>query len=260
MKAIVIGAGRGSRLGGRTDLVPKTLVEVVGKPMLEHILDALHQAGFRDEDIVFVCGYKEGVVRERYPKLTFVRNAEWEHNNILASLLCARDFMQEGFVSTYADIVYEPGIVSRLVSATEDIVLGVDTAWRRRYAGRTQHPETDAEKVLLDGRRITAISRHVDSDRADAEFIGVMKQSPSGAEAFTRAYDRARALFAGKTYREGRSFERAYLIDLLAELLEAGLPLHREITPGGYMEIDTEQDLAYAERWWRTWTSGNANH
>lgn len=260
MKAIVIGAGRGSRLGGRTDLVPKTLVEVVGKPMLDHILSALRQAGFADQDIVFVCGYKEDVVRERYPTLTFVRNADWEHNNILASLLCARDFMNDGFVATYADIVYEPGIVSRLVNAPEDIVLGVDTAWRRRYAGRTQHPESDAEKVRLDGRRIIAISRHVDSDRADAEFIGVMKQSARGAQQFINGYDRARALFAGKSYREGRSFERAYLIDLLAELLEAGVPLHREITPGGYMEIDTEQDLGYAERWWRTWTSGNASH
>lgn len=260
MKAIVIGAGRGSRLGGRTDLVPKTLVEVVGKPMLDHILDALHQAGFADQDIVFVCGYKEEVVRERYPNLTFVRNADWENNNILASLLCAREHMKDGFVSTYADIVYEPGIVSRLARAPEDIVLGVDTAWRRRYAGRTQHPESDAEKVRLDGRRVVAISRHVDSDLADGEFIGVMKLSARGADDFTRAYDRARAAFAGKTYREGRSFERAYLIDLLAELLEARVPLHRETTPGGYMEIDTEQDLGYAERWWRTWTSGNASH
>ena len=260
MKAIVIGAGRGSRLGGRTDFVPKTLVEVVGKPMLDHILDALHQAGFADRDIVFVCGYKEEVVRERYPNLTFVRNADWENNNILASLLCAREHMKDGFVSTYADIVYEPGIVSRLVRAPEDIVLGVDTAWRRRYAGRTQHPESDAEKVRLDGRRVVAISRHVDSDLADGEFIGVMKLSARGAEDFTRAYDRAHAAFAGKTYREGRSFERAYLIDLLAELLEARVALHRETTPGGYMEIDTEQDLGYAERWWRTWTSGNASH
>ncbi|MFZ5894429.1 MAG: NTP transferase domain-containing protein [Myxococcota bacterium] len=260
MKAIVIGAGRGSRLGGRTDLVPKTLVEVVGKPMLDHILDALHGAGFRDADIVFVCGYKEEVVRERYPNLTFVRNAEWEHNNILASLLCAREHMRDGFISTYADIVYEPGIVARLKSAPEDIVLGVDTAWRRRYMGRTLHPESDAEKVRLDGRRISAISRHVESDVADGEFIGVMKLSAQGAAEFTRAYDRAHATYAGKPFREGRSFERAYLIDLLAEMSEAGVPLFREITPGGYMEIDTQQDLEYSERWWRTWTNGNASH
>ena len=108
MKAIVIGAGRGSRLQHQTDHIPKTLVEVVGRPMLEHILDALAQAGFARKDVVFVCGYAEEVVRSRYPELTFVRNADYEHNNILASLLCAREHLQDGFVSTYADIVYEP--------------------------------------------------------------------------------------------------------------------------------------------------------
>jgi len=260
MKAIVIGAGRGSRLGGRTDLVPKTLVEVAGKPMLDHILDALQQAGFADRDIVFVCGYKQEVVRERYPALTFVENTNWEQNNILASLFCARAHMADGFVSTYADIVYEPGIVSRLRAAPEDIVLGVDTAWRRRYVGRTQHPESDAEKVRLDGRRVIQISRQLDSDRADGEFIGVMKLNARGAEALAQAYDRAHAAYAGKLYREGRSFERAYLIDLLAELSEAAVPLFREVTPGGYMEIDTQQDLEYADRWWRTWTDGKASH
>jgi L-glutamine-phosphate cytidylyltransferase len=209
---------------------------------------------------VFVCGYKQEVVRERYPALTFVENENWEHNNILASLFCAREHMSEGFISTYADIVYEPAIVSRLCSAPEDIVLGVDTAWRRRYIGRTHHPESDAEKVRFDGRRIIELSRRVDSDRADGEFIGVMKLTPSGAETLASAYDRAHATYAGKPYREGRTFERAYLIDLLAELSEAKVPLFREITAGGYMEIDTQQDLTYSDRWWRTWTDGKASH
>ena len=100
----------------------------------------------------------------------------------------------------------------------------------------------------------------MNSDLADAEFIGVMKLTARGASELTQAYDRAHAAHAGKVYREGRSFERAYLIDLLAELQESGVPLHRETTPGGYMEIDTQQDLEYSERWWRTWTNGQASH
>jgi choline kinase len=253
MKAIVIGAGRGSRLGHRTDAIPKTLVEVLGRPMLEHILDALAEAGFPRNEVVFVCGYAEDVVRRRYPELTFVRNADFEHNNILASLLCAREHLLGGFVSTYADIVYEPEIVKKLARAPEDFVLGCDTDWRRRYVARSQHPETDAEKLAAEGRRVTALSRTLPSEGASGEFIGVMKVSPSGAASLCQAFDRARAQYAGRTYREGRSFERAYLIDLLAELLEAGTPMMRENTHGGYMELDTEQDLAFAEEWWNAW-------
>lgn len=253
MRPVIIGAGRGSRLQHRTQEIPKTLVEVMGRPMLDWILDALAAGGFSRRDVVFISGYAEHVVRARYPELTFVRNENWEHNNILASLLCARDYLTEGFVATYADIVYEPGIVQRLVAAPEDLVLGCDTAYRRRYVNRTQHPETDAEKLSAEGRRVTALSRRISSEHAQGEFIGVLKATPAGASTLVGGFDRAAQLFAGGEYREGRSFERAYLIDLLAELLEAGVPMYRENTAGGYMEIDTLEDLSLAETWWNTW-------
>ena len=78
-----------------------------------------------------------------------------------------------------------------------------------------------------------------------------MKASRAGAAELVAAFDRARAQFEGGPYREGRTFERAYLIDLLAEMLEAGTEMHHVDTPGGYMEIDTLEDLAAAERWWK---------
>jgi choline kinase len=254
MKAIVIGAGRGSRLGHRTDEIPKALVEVLGRPMLDGILEAFAAAGFARSQIVYVCGYAEDVVRRRYPDLTFVRNAEWESNNVLASLMCAREHLVDGFVSSYADIVYEPGIVERLRRATEDLVLGADSEWRRRYVKRSQHPETDAEKLCTSGRRVTRLSRRIPSEEASGEFIGVLKASPRGAQQLLGAFDAAKARFAGKPYREGRTFERAYLIDLLAEMLEAEAPLYGEFTPGGYMEIDTLEDVSLAEEWWDAWT------
>lgn len=252
MRPVIIGAGRGSRLGPETDAIPKTLVKVMGRPMLDWILEALAAAGFTRRDVVFVCGYAEDVVRARYPEFTFVHNARWEHNNILLSLLCAREYLQGGFLSTYADIVYDSAIVQKLVNAREPIVVGCDTAWRRRYSGRSQHPETDAEKLIADGRRVQRISRHIPSEQASGEFIGVMKLSATGADELCDAFDRAEAAYAGKVFREGRSFEKAYLIDLLQHMLEGGSEMQREDTPGGYMEIDTREDLALAQEWWES--------
>jgi L-glutamine-phosphate cytidylyltransferase len=251
VRPIIIGAGRGMRLGHETDQVPKTLVPVMGRPMLEWVLEALAQAGFSRRDVIFICGYAEDVVRQRYPEFTFVKNEDWANNNILLSLLCAREHLTGGFLSTYADIVYEGAVVEKLVAAKDDIVLGCDTHWRRRYTTRQQHPETDAEKLRAEGRRVVELSRRIESEKAQGEFIGVMKLSAAGAEGFVSAFDRARQSFAGKTYREGRSFEKAYLIDLLADMLEQGSVMHREDTAGGYMEIDTLEDLGHAERWWK---------
>ncbi|HEX3595250.1 MAG TPA: NTP transferase domain-containing protein, partial [Polyangiaceae bacterium] len=250
MKAIVIGAGRGSRLGHRTDEIPKTLVEVMGRSMFDFILDALVTGGIARKDIIFIAGYAQEQIERRYPDLTYVRNDDWANNNILLSLLTARAYLADGFLATYADIVYEGDIVRKLLASSADITLGCDTRWRRRYVDRSQHPETDAEKLRAEGSRVVELSRRIPSDRATGEFIGVMKVSRKGARELTDAFDQARAGFEGRTYREGRSFERAYLIDLLAEMLEAGVEMHHEDTAGGYMELDTLEDLAAAERWW----------
>jgi choline kinase len=251
MRPIVIGAGRGSRLGPETDEIPKALVPVMGRPMLEWILEALGSAGFARKDVLFICGYKADVVRARYPELSYVENREWERNNILGSLLCARAALGAGFLSTYADIVYRGSTVQKLVASPHDKVLACDTDWRRRYVDRSQHPETDAEKMRAEGERVVELSRRIASERAGGEFIGVMKLSAEGAREMVAAFDEARARQAGGVWREGRTFERAYLIDLFQEMIERGSVFHRVDTHGGYMELDTLEDLACADKWWR---------
>jgi L-glutamine-phosphate cytidylyltransferase len=255
VRAIVIGAGRGSRLGSETAQIPKTMVRVMGRPMLDWILDALAAAGFPRSEVVFVAGYAEEVIRANYPELTIVRNADWANNNILESLLMAREYMADGFVSTYSDIVYEPDIAARLRHNPANFVLGCDVNWRRRYVGRTQHPETDAEKLRFEGARVVELSRKIPSEQATGEFIGVMKLEPGAAKTFLQAADTARERFANGVFREGRSLQRAYLIDLLAHLLEDDVEMAHEDTRGGYMEIDTNQDLSMAEAWWQSRSS-----
>jgi len=252
MRAIIIGAGRGMRLLHHTEELPKTMVEVMGRPMLDWIVEALAGAGIRPRDIVFVGGYAQQVVERRYPEFTFVTNHDWPHNNILLSLLCARQHLSGGFLSTYADIVYDAAIVKKLMESPEAITLGCDTVWRRRYVSRSQHPESDAEKLRATQSRVTQISRRIPSEQASGEFIGVMKLNASGAETLLSHFDAAAARYAGGEFREGRSWQKAYLIDLLQHMLEAGVEMHRENTRGAYMEIDTVEDLSLAEDWWRS--------
>ena len=250
MKAIIIGAGRGARLKHLTDEIPKTLVPILGRPMLDSVLDALAAGGFQRKDVVFVCGYKADLIRAAYPDLTFVENRDWQNNNILLSLLHAREHLEGGFVSTYSDIVYRPSIVADLVRSPHDVTLACDTDWRRRYVGRSQHPESDAEKLRAEGDRVVEISRRIPSDRAAGEFIGVMRLTAAGARGFLSAFDAAKAAYDGGEFREGRTFQKAYLIDLLQHMVEAGTAMHRVDTPGGYMEIDTVEDASLAEAWW----------
>jgi hypothetical protein len=78
-----------------------------------------------------------------------------------------------------------------------------------------------------------------------------MKLGPVGAAELVGAFDEMAAKQAGKVWRDGRVFEMSYLIHLLQHMLEQGTEMQRENTRGGYMEIDTLEDLALAEKWWR---------
>ncbi len=251
VKAIIIGAGRGRRLGNLTDDVPKPLVSIVGRPMLDSVLSALAAGDISRADTVFIRGYRGDVIQARYPELQYVENSDWENNNILLSLMCARTHMAGGFVSTYADIVYRSEAIVKVMASPHDMTLVCDTDWRRRYKGRTEHPETDAEKLRADGDRVVEISRRISSEHTFGEFIGVMRMTARGAAAFVEAFDEARASYADEDlFCEGRTFGKAYLIDLFQRMLKAGVPLHCVGIHGGYMEIDTPQDAALASEWW----------
>lgn len=183
MRPIILGAGRGSRLKALTDEQPKCYAPVAGRRILDWVLEALNQAGLGPP--VFVGGYRIEQVQADYPQLEFCHNPLWQSTNILESLLCAEAFMDGGFVCSYADILYQPGVVLRALDHPGDCVLCVDTRWRDRYADRSQHPEHDAEKVKAEGDRVLQIDRELPAEAATGEVHrgGQVQCSGGGATA-----------------------------------------------------------------------------
>jgi len=248
MRVIVIGAGRGRRLMPTTADAPKCFAEVAGRRLLDWALDAFGQCGLRE--MCFIGGYQIDKVKRDYPQFTFRENANWEQNNILASLFCAEDLMDDGFICCYSDILFTADIARRMAAARDDMVLGVDTAWLTRYEHRTDHPPDDAEKVTVDNERVTRIHRQIAENEAHGEYIGVAKFSPSGAARLREHYHRCQREFAGRPWHEAAVFEKAYLILLFQEMIEHGDRFTHVDTPGGYIEVDTQQDFEYARQHW----------
>ncbi len=248
MRAIIIGAGRGSRLMPTTADTPKCYAEVAGRRMLDWATDAFRQNGI--DEIVFIGGYRIELVQQDYPQFTFRHNDDWPNNNILASLLYAEDLMDEPFLCCYSDVLFTPQIVAQVAQSDAEIALGVDSEWLVRYEHRTEHPSDDAEKVTVSNGQVTRVHREIDEAQAHGEFIGLAKFSTAGAAAFREHYHRQRAAFAGKPFREAKVFEKAYLIHLLQDMIETGQRIAHHDTPGGYIEVDTQQDFEYARNFW----------
>ena len=78
------------------------------------------------------------------------------------------------------------------------------------------------------------------------------KFSKAGAARLREHYHRRRAEFAGRPWREAAVFEKAYKILLFQDMIEAGERFGHADTPGGYVEVDTQQDFEYARRYWTT--------
>jgi choline kinase len=250
MKAIIIGAGRGLRLMPTTADTPKCFAEVQGKRLLDWGLEAFLEAGL--SEVCFIGGYQIEKVRKNYPQFVFRHNQEWERNNILASLMYAEDLMEEGFVCCYSDTLFSDQLVRKALEAPGDIVLSVDTNWLDRYQFRSQHPPDDAEKVTARNGKVTRIHRGIPVGEAYGEYTGLAKFSPAGAAALRKHYHLARSKWAGKPFREAVSFEKAYLILLFQEMIEAGVAMGHSDTAGEYMEVDTQQDFELARQHWQS--------
>lgn len=228
---------------------PKCFANVQSKRILDWGLEALAAADIRD--ICFIGGYQIDKVRAEYPHFTFRHNRDWPHNNILVSLMHAEDLMNEPFLCAYSDILFTADVIKRLLANPSDIVLSVDTRWLERYQHRTQHPPADAEKVTATNGRVTRIDRGIDPREAHGEYTGVARFSADGAAMLKQHYHRCRARRSGQPFREAAVFERAYLIHLFQEMIEAGVKMAHADTPGEYMEIDTQQDFELAQTHWK---------
>lgn len=236
-----------------TEHEPKCFAPVAGKRILDWILEALAAGGFSEHNgnIAFVGGYLLPAIEAAYPGFVYYDNADWERNNILQSLFYAEPAMEDGFVCTYADILYRPQAVERLMRSRADITLVVDTDFRRRYRRRSQHPESDAEKVLAEGDRISAVNRLIPAPAAAGGYIGVAKFTPRGAAVLREHYHRVAARYGEGPFQGAPSLRMAYLIHLFQELLDRGVEIHRVETHGQYYEIDTTEDYQIVQEEWR---------
>jgi choline kinase len=264
MKAIIVAAGRGRRLGTETDAIPKCMVNVAGRAILHHQLDALAAAGV--DDFVVVRGYRGDLIAPPPggPRLRVVDNPDWAANNILTSLFFAEHEMGDGFLFSYSDIVFAPEHARALVAATVSartppVTLVIDRRWREAYDGRTLHPVSEAELARVDGdgagATVTRVGKRlVRAEEAAGEFIGLAHFSAVGAAALIAIWKAARAAGRRTPFGAAATLDQAYLSDGLNALVAGGTPLRPLFIDGRWREIDTEEDLARAERAIPTWT------
>jgi len=239
VKAILLAAGRGSRLSPLTDDRPKGMVELDGKPLLHYQLEVLHGAGITD--IAVVTGYRGDRISHPAVPIRRIENARWETTNMVASLYCAAPELSSAAIVAYTDIVYQPSVIRSLLACPADICVVVDTGFLTYWKLRFDDPLSDVESLQMDAQGcITKIGDKVtDLDDVQAQYIGLMKFSAAGAALLRRTLD---------SLRDDPGFDRMFMTDLLRHLIHAGHPVTAVPHRHGWVEIDSASDLELAGR------------
>ena len=132
MKTVILCAGRGKRLKGLTEHLPKPLVKVKGKALLEYVLEAFIDSGIKEKDIVLVTGYqRQKIAKFLHEKRFFVNmveNPDWEHTNMVHSFYKGIESLpEEDVILSYGDIIYSTfGVVESTFSSM--LNKGLDTS------------------------------------------------------------------------------------------------------------------------------------
>ncbi|MEO5373301.1 MAG: phosphocholine cytidylyltransferase family protein [Alphaproteobacteria bacterium] len=236
MKAIILAAGRGSRMGGLTGDRPKCMVELAGRPLLDWQRAALGQAGV--EAIGVVRGYR-GESFDPFP-LTAFDNPRWSETNMVVSLTCAAAWLRAGpCVVSYADIFYPPAAVRALMAAAADIAITYDRDWLALWSQRFADPLSDAETFRVDdaGRVIDIGRRPSHLGEVEGQYMGLLKITPAGFAAIERLVEGL----------EPAARDRLDMTSLLSRLIAGGTVVRGVAVDGPWGEVDNATDLAVYE-------------
>ena len=231
MIAVVLAAGKGSRLGEHTTNLPKSLLPLnaENKTLLDYNLEILRL--FDLEKILIVTGFNAEKIEEHVagsPDIETIYNPFWNYCNVLGSLYMALDRFNDDFLFLHADTLADKPIWELLIQAEGDMVL----PFERKACGEEEM------KVRLEGNRLLEISKKIDSAKADGEFLGIAKFTRKTHSYFTRT--------AEGFFKQGDLSQ--YMERVISKAIEDELFDIQALDIGdhNFVEVDFEEDYRRA--------------
>jgi len=194
MKAIILSAGQGSRLGHLVDDRPKCLIDFGGRTLLDRQLDTLEANGVHEA--VVVTGFHDELVQEAIarrsggPRVTTVFNPFYKVADNTGSLYMAREALAGDCLVWNGDTLVSNALMAKVVGNDRPgICVTID---------RKDGYDDDDMKVVEEGGRLKAIGKRIDAG-VNAESIGLLAFRSGGAEQFRSAVEAAMRTSEGTT-------------------------------------------------------------
>jgi L-glutamine-phosphate cytidylyltransferase len=234
-KAIILAAGRGSRMGALTAEQPKCLNRFGDLPLLAWQIWALESVGFQKQDITIVTGYKKELLEQfQYPTIT---NALWSETNMVSSLRCADEILsQHQTIVCYSDIAFHPEIITSTLQALpkSSLLIPYNRDWQQQWSDRFGDPLIDSETFERNGDQLVSIGNKPKLlSEVQGQYMGVLRFQPE-------AWSFSKKLLDQLSVDEQK---KIHLTGLLNLLLKNKFSISCVPAPGKWLEIDSEADL-----------------
>ena len=247
MHAIILAAGSGLRLEQYTKDIPKALLDVNGKSILERQISLLKEYGINE--IFVVTGYK----REKHvlKNIEYIFNPRYSETEQLTSMMAARTKIFDDVLVIFGDIIFDSQTLQQILASNDDIAIAIDLDWEKSYNERPDNPKSLADKVLINQKKVLRVSAKEASfdieNQTVGEFLGVIKLSANGSRTIIKKYEELEKSYVGK-FHDADSFKKAKLVDILQELIDSKIEIYPITISGKWCEIDTPMDLERARK------------
>lgn len=236
MRALILAAGRGSRMNTLTDDYPKCLIKFKGKALLEWQLETLKEANITE--IGIVAGYKGYLIKPAEGVIKFC-NERWSETNMVGSLACADSWLSENTcIVCYSDIIYKKTAIEALMNCQTELAITYDPKWRELWEKRFDNPLDDAETFRLkSGSLLSEIGGKPTSlSEIEGQYMGLLRISPKAWSEMKRVRGKLNT----------KRFDNIHMTDMLQLIINEGiidvkaLPYDQE-----WAEFDSPADLRY---------------
>ena len=249
MKAIILAAGQGTRLKKYTENLPKGMLNFMGKTIIERQIETYHACGIND--IIIIKGYAGDKIN--YDGVKYYVNEEFASTNMVETLLKAKAEFNDDIIVSYSDVLFEPDLLRKMISAEGDFNCAVDDNWKEYWQKRYGKIDFDTESLAIDENdNITELGlENPPIERISARYIGLLKFSKAGLEFIQKTMEEAHRDFAeDKPWQQsGKTVNKAYMTDLLNAIIESGREVKAVHFNNGWIEFDTNDDYENAMEW-----------
>jgi len=236
MKAIILAAGVGSRLGEITKTLPKGLVDVNGQSIIERQISSFRRCGIND--IVLVIG--DFPEKYLFENIKYITGKKPFPHNILYSLIEAKHEMNDDVIISYGDIIFEHEIIQQLVDSEHEISLSVDMDWEKSYENKSKSLIDHMCNVIIENEKISKIGYRKNLDillgKNIGEFIGLVKFKKNIADDFLEIYSELEKNHNG-IFHDSPSVKEGIISDMLQELIDRDLFLNQYLYQKNGMKL-----------------------